>query len=151
MKRKIVGIFIIALLTISYMPIITSEASQAPESYESKGGDIKFFFAGMTSGYGGQYESYKGLLADFGIYVDINIQFMHVEEGNFFLVDGKIIQLEAPCFLELHNFSGIGMPFRFHSFMGFLTRHLFPGPHMWVYFAGSCESYEIENVTGMAT
>ena len=49
MKRKIIGIFIITLLTLSYMPIITSEESQVSESYEREGGNI--FFMGRIYGH----------------------------------------------------------------------------------------------------
>jgi len=147
MKRKIVGIFVIALLTISYMPIVSSEISQVPESNETQDDDIKFFFTGWTVSYGdGLGNTFvKLFIARFGVYLDIKSFEIDVIAKSYLKVDGKIEQLEPYHTLILHNFSGIGTPY---GFMEFLSGAIVA---MRVCFTGSCESYEIKNWNNMAT
>ncbi|MBN2603632.1 MAG: hypothetical protein JXA91_05835 [Candidatus Thermoplasmatota archaeon] len=118
------------------------------ESYESKGGDIKIFFIGQIYGYGGLYTTVKAFLVHFGIYVEVSQQFIHVEGNNFFPVDGKIKHLETPCTITLHNFSGFGTPL---SILMVILKSIIIPNGVSAFFAGSCESYEIQNETVMAT
>lgn len=146
MKRKIIGIFIIALLTISYMPIIGCEATQVPESYESKGGDIKFFFMGRTTDhYVQDKKSSPRLLAYFGIFKDVMCLFVDIYEKNYiFLSDGKIQTLEPPCCLVLLNFTGIGTPQKtlvWHTIHCFLP----PFDKYFLILMGGCRTYEVLN------
>ena len=48
MKRKIIGIFVIVLLTTTYIPTITSSGSQVQELGEGEINDIKIFFILVT-------------------------------------------------------------------------------------------------------
>ncbi|MBN2603952.1 MAG: hypothetical protein JXA91_07475 [Candidatus Thermoplasmatota archaeon] len=151
MKRKIIGIFIIALLTISYMPIITSEASQVPESNESKGGDIKIFFIGGTNGTGMIIRDNASLfLVIFGIYNNMPWVRIDLTKNYILLVDGKIKNFEPPCELRLYNFTGIGTPWnvlwiilKIYTFSWKLK--------MMLTLIGNCESYEIQNETRITT
>ena len=73
MKKKIVGMLIIILLTISYIPIIRSEESQAPESHKGEDGIIKFFFTGMVNGIEEHLSNGSFLLKLFGIYKNMDL------------------------------------------------------------------------------
>ncbi len=147
MKRKIIGIFVIAILTISYMPIINSETSQVPESYESKGGDIKFFFIGKVNG--GSIGTVPGkiFLAILGIYIDVGFISLNVEGSNLFLFDGETMQLEPPCAVKLYNVKGISIPRP--PFCSLIFRMIkgiiFSDITAIEILLGSCESYEIQN------
>lgn len=151
MKRKIVGIFVIALLTFSYIPIVSSEMAEVPESHGSESGDIKFFLKGWTTGYSGEFTYYvKQLIASFGVYNDIRWFYIDVIANGYLQVDGKIENIKPPYTLILHNFSGIGTPFSFGIFLVKGIISPFPAAAIRVCFTGSCESYEIKNVTSIA-
>jgi hypothetical protein len=141
MKRKIIGIFIIALLTISYMPMVSSEASQAPESNENKGGDINFFFTGRIGGQNILATQGQIFLAKIGIYKEIKWIELSVKGGNIFFFDGELIHLESPCTLKLYNLVGFGTPFLL--FLGFIRYIIPPIGTKQFTLIGSCESYDI--------
>jgi len=126
------------------MPIVSSEASRVLESNETQGGDIKFFFIGLTNGYGGEFTNVKIFLTLFGVYKEIrwfDIDVFDAMEYNFLLVDGEIKHLESHSYLRLYNFSGIGAPM---SYVRNIINCLIPPYGVKTFFAGSCKSCEIK-------
>ncbi len=151
MKRKIIGIFVITLLTLSYMPIIDCEESQLPKSYESKENNIRFFFIESTKGFDVAIPDNVSLfLSIFGIYKDIIWIKAHIAKNYILFIDGKIRNLEPPCDLILYNFTGVGTPL---NIFWFLLRAYTPpwNAELKLTLIGSCESYEIQNATSIAT
>lgn len=129
--------------------MVSSEASQAPESYESKGGDIKFFFMGKVSTGDMVVTQVQIFLARLGIYKDILYMSKYVEGSNLFLVDGETIHLEPPCVLKLYNVSGFGIPYApvCSMILRTIKGYIFSDFNAIDIQIGSCESYEIQNVT----
>jgi hypothetical protein len=150
MNRKIIGIFVIALLTISYMPMVSSEASQVPESNEIQDSNVKIFFIGGTVGWSmATNGGVPTFLAMFGIYVDTPWVELNLTKNYILVVDGKIKNLEQPCELRLYNFTGVGSPL--NPLWVFFKAYTFPWNLKFMFtLIGNCESYEIQNDTSMA-
>ena len=145
MKRKIIGIFVIALLTTIYIPTITSSGSQVQELGEGEINDIKIFFIGRLSSFCMCCPVTSILLSKIGVYKEIDWMDLPVEGNNIFLVDGKTIQLEPPCHLILYNLEGFGTS---SSFIWFFIKSLIPPCLTYTFtFMGNCESYQIQNET----
>ena len=149
MKRKIIGIFIIAVLTISSMPIINSEEFQVQESYKSKDSNIRFFFIENTKGvYIAIPDNTSLFLTIFGIYKDVIWVKANITKNYIFMIDGKIKNLEPPCTLILYNFTGFGTPLNILWILLKAYMYLWNDGIMLTLF-GSCESYEIRNEAGI--
>ena len=138
MKRKIIGIFVIALLTISYMPLVTGDASQVSEEGKSEVNKIGIFFRGEVYL---MSMSLPNHLPYLGIFLDIESIWITVGEKNLFMADGKIKHLDSLCCLRLYHFTGIGTPIG----VNWMAFKYFINPDAKQFLMGFCDYYKIVN------